>query len=76
MERGHATTENHITDRDGAKIIDKETSERTQQVKEAIWIRKTKTTMNRDKRNYEATHSFMQRPVHPSFGRVNTVVDG
>ena len=22
------------------------------------------------------SHSFMQRPVHPSFGRVKTVVDG
>ena len=44
----HAMTENDIIDWEGAKIIDKEQNKRTRQLKEAIWIRKTKIPMNRD----------------------------
>ena len=54
----HATTENHIIDWDGTKIIDKEPNRRTRQIKEAIWIRKTKTPMNRDEGNYELSHVY------------------
>ena len=45
----HAMTENHTIDWDGVKFIDKEPNRRTRQIKEAIWIRKTKTAKNRDK---------------------------
>ena len=55
----HATTENHIIDWEGAKIIDKEPNKRTRQAKEAIWIRKTKTQMNRDKGGYELPYAYV-----------------
>ena len=40
---------------EGAKIIDKMANKRTRQVKEAIWIRKTK---NRDEDSYELPHLY------------------
>ena len=54
----HATTENHTIDWEGVKIIDKEPDKRTWQIKEAVWIRKTKTPMNRDEGNYEPPHVY------------------
>ncbi|KAK2157858.1 hypothetical protein NP493_1847g00032 [Ridgeia piscesae] len=57
-EEDHATTDNHIKGWEGAKIIDKEPNKRTRQVKEAIWIRKTKTQMNRDEGKYEIPHVY------------------
>ena len=68
-------TKNHITDWEGLKIIDKEPNRRTQQVKEAIWIRKTKTPMNRDKDIYhmfttmsyvlmKSTCNIQQKSIH------------
>ena len=54
----HATTENQIIIWEGAKIIDKEPNKRIQQVKEAIWTRKTQTPMNRDEGNYELPHVY------------------
>ena len=51
-------TKNHIIDLEGAKIIDKESNRRTRQIKEAIWIRKTKTPKNRDDGNYELPHLY------------------
>ena len=61
----HATTEsNNIIDREGAKIVDKEPNKRTRQVKESIWIRKTKTSMNRDQGNYELPHVYDDVNLH------------
>ena len=37
-------------------IIDQQPYKTTRQVKEAIWIRKTKTPMNRDEGSYELPH--------------------
>ena len=54
----HAMTENHIIDWEGAKIIDVEPKRNTRQIKETIWIRKTKTPMNRDEGNYELRHMY------------------
>ena len=54
----HAMTENHIIDWEGAKIIDKERNRRTRQLNEAVWIRKTKTPMNRDEGSYELPHVY------------------
>ena len=51
-------TENHIIDWEGANIIDKEPNKRTRQIKEAIWIRKTKTQMNRDDSNYDLPYMY------------------
>ena len=60
----HATTENHIIDWEGAKIIDKEPNKRKRQVIESIWIRKTKTSMNRDGGNYELPHVYDDVILH------------
>ena len=70
----HATTENQIIIWEGAKIIDKEPNKRTQQVKEAIWIRKTKTPMNRDEGNYELPHVYddVFRPKYRRSRRVTS----
>ena len=46
----HSTAEHHI--------IDWERAKRTQQIKEAIWTRKTKTPMNKDEGNYELPHVY------------------
>ena len=47
----HATTENHIIDWEGVNIVDKEPNRRIRHIKEAIWIRKTTTPINRDEGN-------------------------
>ena len=54
----HATTENHIIDWGGVKIVDKEPNRRIWQIKEAIWIRKARTPINRDEGNYELPHVY------------------
>jgi len=38
------------------KMVNKESDRRTRQMKEANWIRKTTTTVNRDEGNYELPH--------------------
>ena len=61
----HATTENNnIIDWEGAKIIDKDPNKRTRHVKESIWIRKTKISMNRDEGNYELPHMYDDVILH------------
>ena len=61
----HATTENNnIIDWEGANIIDKDPNKRTRQVKESIWIRKTKISMNRDEDNYELPHMYDDVILH------------
>ena len=54
----HATTENHIIDWEGVNIVDKEPNRRIRHIKEAIWIRKTRTPINRDEGNYELPHMY------------------
>ena len=54
----HTTTENHIIDWEGVNIVDKEPNRRIQHIKEAIWIRKTRTPINRDEGNYELPHVY------------------
>ena len=54
----HATTENHIVDWEGVNIVDKEPNRRIRHIKEAIWIRKTTTPINRDEGNYELPHVY------------------
>ena len=44
----HADRRNCVIDWDGVKLVDKETNRSARWIKEAIWIRKTKPTMNRD----------------------------
>ena len=54
----HATTENHIIDWEGTKIIDREGNKRKRHVKEAIWIRRTRGAINRDAGSYELSHLY------------------
>ncbi|KAI0217606.1 Ankyrin repeat domain-containing protein 27 [Lamellibrachia satsuma] len=54
----HATTENHTIDWEGVNIVDKEPNRRIRHIKEAIWIRKTTTSINRDEGNYELPHVY------------------
>ena len=54
----HATTENHIIDWDGVNNVDKEPNRRIRHIKEAIWIRKARTPINRDEGNYELPHVY------------------
>ena len=54
----HATTENHIIDWEGVKIVDKEPNRRIRHIKVAIWIRKARTPINRDEGNYELPHVY------------------
>ena len=51
----HATTENNSIDWEGVKIVDKDPN---RYIKEAIWIRKTRTPINRDEGNYELPHVY------------------
>ena len=48
----HTTRTNHIIDWEGVKILDREENRRLRQVKEAINIRRTYNTMNRDQGAY------------------------
>ena len=43
---------------EGVKIVDKEPNRRIQHIKEAIWIRKARTPINRDEGNYELSHVY------------------
>ncbi|KAI0230484.1 Centrosomal protein of 89 kDa [Lamellibrachia satsuma] len=54
----HATTENHIIDWERVKIVDKEPNQRIRHIKEAIWIRKTRTPINRDEGSYQLPHVY------------------
>ena len=45
----HADRRNCVIDWEGAKVVDKETNRCAPWIKEAIWIRKTVPTVNRDR---------------------------
>jgi len=44
----HAVGQNHVIDWDSAEVVAMETHRQTRWIKEALWIRKTPTCMNRD----------------------------
>ena len=48
----HADRHNCVIDWEGATVVDKETNRCAHWIKEAIWIRKTKPTMNREEGGY------------------------
>ena len=54
----HVVGENHVINWDEAKIIGKETDKYKRWVKEAIEIRKQRTTMNRDEGQFNLSHVF------------------
>jgi len=52
----HAVKENHVIDWEGVNVIEREEDRQTRWIKEALCIRKTSNTMNRDTGNFQATH--------------------
>ena len=51
----HVCNENHVTDWENAKVIDRESDKAGRHIREAIWIRKTEN-MNRDEGSYQLSH--------------------
>ena len=45
----HAVEENHVTDWDKAKVVDREAQQQTRWIKEAFWIRKTPISINQSR---------------------------
>ena len=62
----HADRHNCVIDWEGAKKVDKETNRCARWIKEAIWIRKTKQTMNRDEGGYRLSHVLDSLLATPS----------
>ena len=52
---GHVYNENHVTDWENAKVIDRESDKAGRHIREAIWIRKMEN-MNRDEGSYQLSH--------------------
>ena len=66
----HMTQQNHIVDWEGVSFVDRESDWRTRGIKEAIWIRKTKNSMNRDEGRYRLSHIYDDLlKGHPGRGR-------
>ena len=56
----HAVEENHVIDLDNAKVVDREAQRQTRWIREAYWIKKTPTCMNRDAGSYQLSHTWGQ----------------
>ena len=56
----HAVEENHVIDWDKAKMVDREAQRQTRWIREALWIRKTPTCMNRDAGSYQLSCTWEQ----------------
>ena len=56
----HVVEENHVTGWDKAKVVDREAQRQTRWIKEAFWIRKTPSCMNRDAGSYQLSHTWDQ----------------
>ena len=49
---------NHIIDWEGIRVLDREAHQRSRQVREAVWIRRTKGAINRDEGAYDLSHIY------------------
>jgi len=56
----HAVEENHVMDWDSAEVVTREANRQTRWIKEALWIGKTPTCMNRDAGSYQLSHTWDQ----------------
>ena len=45
---GHSVSNNHVIDWTGVRVIDRESDMTKHRLREAIWIKRKQTTMNRD----------------------------
>jgi len=53
----HAVQENHVIDWDKAKVVDREAQRQNRWIKEALWMRKTPTCMNRYGGSYQLSYT-------------------
>ena len=56
----HAVEENHVIDWDSAEVVAREAQRQTRWIKEALWIRKTPTCMNRETGSDQLSHTWDQ----------------
>ena len=65
----HTTTENHLIDVEGVKVVYMESHRRRRLVKEVTWTRKTEAVINQDEGNYELPHVYddVTRPVRHKY---------
>ena len=56
----NAVEENHVINWDKAIVVDREAQRQTRWIKEALWIRKTPSCMNRDAGSYQLSHTWDQ----------------
>ena len=54
----HQNQMNHVIDWEGIRVLDREAHQRNRQVREAVWIRRTKGAINRDEGAYELSHIY------------------
>ena len=66
----HMMRENHVIDWAKAKAIDKERVYKARIIREAIWIRRTPNTMNRDEGAYQLARAYDTLTTTPSSGQV------
>ena len=66
----HAIKENHIINWAEAKAIDKERFQGARTVREAIWIRRTDKTMNRDEGAYQLARGYDCLTAMPSISQL------
>ena len=55
----HVCNENHVTDWENAKVIDRESDKAGRHIREAIWISRTEN-MNRDEGIYQVSHVWVK----------------
>jgi len=65
----HADRHNCVTDRECGKMVDRQTDRCVRRIKEAMWIRKTVQTMNRDEGDYRLSHGWDCLLTTPSGGQ-------
>jgi len=51
----HISNENHVTDWENVKVVDRESDKPVKHIREAVWIRKIRH-MNRDDGSYQLSH--------------------
>jgi len=56
----HVVEENHVIDWDSTEVVAREAQRQTRWIKEALWIRKTPTCMNRDAGSYQLSNIWDQ----------------
>ena len=54
----HQNQLNHVIDWEGIRVLDREAHQRNRQIREAVWIRRTRGAINRDEGAYDLSHIF------------------